>query len=449
MSLLEREGTTICAPITPAGKAGVSLIRVSGPQSLMAVRRLARFLPDSLETHKVYYGRLADSEGEIDEALVTYFAEGKSFTGEETLEIATHGNPEIVELVLSFLRKQGVLIAIPGEFTFRAFFNNRIDLVQAESVLTLIEAGHEKSVRLSLRQLKGALSSKLLEIENNLTWILANIEAGIDFSTEDIDVLELMEIKRRSDLIQEQISQLVRNYSKLRPVVDGLRVLFLGQPNVGKSSLLNHLIGSKRAIVTDIPGTTRDLIEGQIRLENGNVTIIDSAGLRETTDEIEIIGIKSAVEETKNVDIVVYLVDSAVGISEIDTQFLKQIHCEKWIVGTKADLLSQDADVSGLDFVLSNISGEGFDTLKNRFEDKLKEGSDLINEPVLRARQNELLIKSADRLRCGLELLHQNASLEFVALELREALLAVYELMGKKFDDQVMDRVFSEFCIGK
>lgn len=447
MSLIERDGSTICAPITASGRAGIAVIRVSGPQSFEITRKLAPFLPESIESHRTYYGRIKDQVGEVDEVLVTCFAQGRSFTGEATAEISLHGNPEIVSLVMAQLQNLGALVALPGEFTFRAFFNGRIDLIQAEGILSLIQASHEKAVRLSLRQIQGRLSNKLIETEDHLTWILANIEAGIDFSTEDIDPIERNEIQRRADIISGTLSQLSENYHKMRNVTEGLRVLFLGQPNVGKSSLLNRLMESQRAIVTEVPGTTRDLIEGQIRVANGLVTLIDSAGLRKTEDKIENLGIEAALEEAKNVDIIVYLVDSRVGLSEQDRRYLEQIQNQKLIIGTKADL--GGALSTGLQHSLSSLSGAGIEELKAIFNEILGSATDVYSEPVLRARQNEQIRLAADRLSQGLELLHQNASLEFVALELREALLAVYELLGKKFDDQIMDRVFSEFCIGK
>lgn len=465
MSLLFRESETICAPITAPATAGVGVIRVSGPRAIASVRSLCTFLPVDWQSHHVYYGWLKrpDTEELIDEVLLSLFAEGKSFTGEETVEISCHGNPQLIRKVLDLLQAQGCLPAERGEFSFRAFRNGRIDLAQAESILSLIEAQSDSAIRLSLRQLRGELSQKISELDEILIWILANIEAGIDFISEDIEVLDYKKIAERINLLVQKIKILTGSYKKARPLVEGLYVTLAGAPNAGKSSLFNALIGQERAIVTPIAGTTRDAIEGRIRLDSGDVLLTDTAGLRETEETIEAIGISITRQSIKRADLIFYLIDGRAGLLDSDIHYLKEINPDQLaVVLSKSDIASERAlqDVKGSLHAkgiqpahgiiqVSAMSRAGFAELTKIFKCILESCFVEDNVIVIQARHYELLIKSQESLLRAQSLICEGASLEFVALELRESLLSVYEILGKRFDDQIMDRVFSEFCIGK
>ncbi len=299
----DRDQDTICAVSTPHGVGGISVIRVSGLDTLSIVAKICPFLPEHPESHRVYFGVLRNSQNaagsasadEIDEVLVTYFKKGKSFTGEEVIEISCHGSPVICQSILHELVLLGARPADRGEFTFRAFMNGKLDLVQAESVLSLIESQSQQAARLALRQLKGSVSKKLEDIENDMTWVLALAEAGIDFSTEGIQLVENSVVLERLDKIEKSLEELVGTFKVGRVLKDGFRIVLTGLPNVGKSSLLNLFLEDERAIVTDIPGTTRDVIHGDTSFKGVKFTFLDTAGLRESvSDLVEKIGIQKA-----------------------------------------------------------------------------------------------------------------------------------------------------------
>jgi tRNA modification GTPase len=458
MDLISRESATVCAPITAPGRSGVAVIRVSGEHALSITKRIAPFLPDSPESHRVYYGFLTDGHEELDEVLISYFAAGRSFTGDETLEISCHGSPAIQRKILSLLTQNGCLAAEKGEFSYRAFSNGRIDLAQAESILSLIHSQTDRSARLALRQLRGELSNEVKKIEDDLIWILANIEAGIDFTTEDIDVINSDEIKKRATRIYGTVQRLVGSYRKSRPVVDGLRVVFQGRPNTGKSSLLNALLQEDRAIVTDIAGTTRDIVEGELWLEEGKIIFADTAGLRETEDAVEKIGVAAALGARESADYIFCVLDSTQSLKE-DAKIVASVPAEKRIVIlNKCDLGAVDIEEKreelGLEegaliFSVSAKTTEGLHGIKRFLSQKLAESFSDTGAVIIQERHFELLTRAEQRTAKGLELLQAGASLEFVALELQDAALAVFQLLGKTFDDQIMDRVFKEFCIGK
>ncbi|RYZ63252.1 MAG: tRNA uridine-5-carboxymethylaminomethyl(34) synthesis GTPase MnmE, partial [Proteobacteria bacterium] len=276
MLSIDRDTHTICAVSTPHGVGGISVLRISGPDSLEITREIASFLPLNIESHRVYFGTLRSPEfqDEIDEVLVTYFKKGHSFTGEEVLEISCHGNPHICQKILNELIAIGARAADRGEFTYRAFMNGRVDLVQAEGILSLIESQSDKAMKLSLRQLKGQLSQRLESIENEITWLMAHLEAGIDFSTEGLDLVSDAVVTEKLTIIESGLQKLVNTYQSGRILRDGVRVALAGRPNVGKSSLLNLLLEEERAIVTEIAGTTRDVISGETQYAGVKFTFL-------------------------------------------------------------------------------------------------------------------------------------------------------------------------------
>jgi tRNA modification GTPase len=472
----DRDSQTICAVSTPPGVGGISVIRISGPQSLEITRKIAPFLPPKVESHKVYFGTLQnpETEEEVDEVLAAYFQKGRSFTGEEVLEISCHGNPQICQKILNLLIAGGARAADRGEFTYRAFMNGRVDLVQAESVLTLIESESDKAAKLALRQLKGQLSQKLEALENDLTWLMAHMEAGIDFSTEGLELVGNDIVTERLTKVEASLKGLVGSYKSGRIVKDGIRIALAGRPNVGKSSLLNLLLEEERAIVTEIAGTTRDVISGDTHYAGLKFTFLDTAGIRNhASDIVEQIGIQKSHEAHLEADVVLFIYDVSEGLQPEDFDVLKQLPKEQlFIIGNKLDKMGAPPNMGvllkqlGSVEVLENLTqSEDFAKRSLFFVSALDQNARplILNEIAMRFAQTDLqdsILLSNSRhfenlskalsnsARCQ-QLLKEGMGSEFLAIELKEALIAVQETLGKRFDDQVMDRVFKEFCLGK
>lgn len=462
----DRDLDTICALATPQGHGALAIVRLSGSRSLEIGRQVAPFLV-SPKSHHAYFGTLCYASGiQMDEALVTYFSNGKSFTGEEALEFSIHGSPFLVGELLKTLCCYGARIADRGEFTYRAFLNGKVDLIQAESVLSMIQSQNSVSAGQALRQLKGELSKQLEFIESELTWGLAHIEAGIDFSMEGLETVAADELVGRLTTVANELSALVESYRSGRYVHDGIRVVIMGRPNVGKSSLFNALLGDERAIVTDIAGTTRDLIDGRVLVAGTSVTFVDTAGLRETSDFVEQIGIVRTKEAGQSADVVLFVFDSKEGLTQGDLHEIRQIGSRVVIViGNKADLVDSTQGIedqvrqifqhergstpreicfaSALE--KTNSSRTIFLALKRWIDElELEDRSVVFN-----SRHFEALSSAGRSLERGLLLVKQSEGSELAAIDLKEALLFVQEVLGKHYDDQILDRVFREFCIGK
>lgn len=469
MSLLGRDEDTICAVATPPGKGGISVIRVSGKAAYPCVRKLCAFLPESPESHKVHYGLLKNQESDIDEVLVTYFEKGRSFTGEETVEISTHGSPTITSMVLSELNQLGARMAEPGEFTYRAFMSGRIDLVQAEGVLSVIESQSPRANRLALKQLQGHNSSELKEIEDELTWVLAHCEANIDFAAEDIETASSDQLTNRLLNSQKGIQKLISGYKIGKGIQEGLFISLLGYPNVGKSSLLNRFVGFDRAIVTEVPGTTRDVVEESVWYQGFKLVFSDTAGVREATDQVERLGIQRSLDMVDQADKVLLVLDSSEpfrvdpslkGVPALKNKLVvlfnksdQSVHNDSsrsQVIRELETLFDFPADKEIPFFEVSAKDETGLEEVLGYLVKEYQEFSESQESAIIsNARHRELLDKSAASVAKALSLIGENQSPEFVAFELQTGLMAIQEILGKKFDDEVMDRVFKEFCLGK
>lgn len=454
-----RDQQTICAVSTPHGVGGISVIRVSGPKAIEIVRKIATFIPNTPESHRAYYGKIKYLEGSfIDEAVLLFFAKGRSFTGEDVFEISCHGSPFICQEILSELVLAGASIADRGEFTYRAFMNGRLDLVQAESVLAMIESQTKSSSELALRQLEGHLSKELLDIEDKLVWLLANFEASIDFSTEGIDVLDFSVIDEKLTSIRQRLATLVSSYKVGKVVKDGFKIALVGRPNVGKSSLLNLLLQEDRAIVTDIPGTTRDVLSGETVFEGQKFTFLDTAGIRQdAVDQVEHMGIQRSHLAIQDADLVMLVIEAGKGLVDTEEEILRLAKGRPLIVlQNKADLLGdQQRDVNFLHGTSINaLNVSAFDKkYRNLILGSAKQRVGVLadrNSAMLsQVRHFENLSKALENADRSAEMVASQEGAEFLAFELKEALLKIQETLGKRFDDQIMDRVFKEFCIGK
>lgn len=456
MRILATDKDTICALATAHGIGAISVIRISGARAVQITRKLAAFLPEKPESHKIYYGYLkSSSEGTaLDEVLISYFAQGRSFTGEDCLEISCHGSDVLVDEIIRHLLLAGARPAERGEFTFRAFMNGRIDLVQAESVQALIQSRSQRAAQLALRQLQGDFSKRLKDLLDQTTWILANLEANIDFASEDIEIASASLLSEKCENLLGEIRELIGSYRKGMIIRNGYQVALVGRPNAGKSSLLNAIAGEERAIVTPIAGTTRDFVEAQLSEEGLSLTLVDTAGLRMTDDQVERIGVERTLQKMGDVDLVLYVVDASEGVSAEEKEFFSHIPWDKSAVILNKVDLNPTSDCTG-EFPSGDVlrvsatSGAGLKELRTWLRARVKDVASEDSTLVSNARHFEGLKSAEASLEKVVPLLRSGESPDLIALELQDGLRAIHEILGLTYDDQVMDRVFSEFCLGK
>lgn len=456
---------TICSPITAPGYSGVAVIRVSGDEALKLTRLFVKTLPENLESHHSYLGYFVDAEGnQVDQILVSFFKKKHSFTGDECIEISCHGNPLIVNQIINSFLHSGCRAAERGEFSFRAFYNGKLDLVQAESIHQLVLTKNHFGSHVSLDQLKGKLSHSFKSLEDDLILAMSHLEASIDFVEQDIEVADDGVLTDLLQKTQIRVQDLLKSYDVGKSVSESYKVLLVGPTNVGKSSLFNKIFGESKAIVTDIAGTTRDLVTGQIFLGNNNIELMDSAGLRESFDPIERIGMEKTIEKMNSADLLLYVLDSSM---ELDVQWIAKLPAEKTLfIFNKIDLLDSDAekeylrsqlrkiqkdiDLESILFV-SAIQNNGIADLVQIVENRLIHSNKLGSEEhiITQARHYNHLVKLNGHLDMARELLLQKESPDFISQDLALGLSEVHRLLGKEYDDEVLDKIFAEFCLGK
>jgi tRNA modification GTPase len=451
---------TIAAIATPVGCGGIGIIRVSGSgASNIADRMFKKQGSGGLDSHRFYYGRFIDPfDGSlIDEGMAVLMLAPRSYTREDVLELHCHGGYLLVQRVLDACLRAGARLSEAGEFTRRAFLNGRIDLCQAESIIDIINSRTDMSLAFAQRQREGLLSARLHEIAGMLKNALALIEAFIDFPEEDLDTASLRQLESLVDGGRSSLISLLNSFDHGKVIRDGISVLLAGKPNVGKSSLLNALTLEQRAIVSHIPGTTRDVIEEIISINGLPVRIIDSAGIRQSHDEIEQEGIRRSLEKLVLADLVLYMVDGSQPIDDLDRDLLSAISGKRFItVVNKADLprILTDEDLpAGVQTVhISSKDGHGVDQLRssifNTFVDE-QVVSSRDHIALTTVRQRDIVVRAIDGLD---RLLHQNgagAPGELLAIDLRASLAAIGEITGETTPDAILDIIFSSFCIGK
>lgn len=450
---------TITAPATGPGEYGIGILRISGPEALKA---LARHVERSVPAHdwqprRLYHGFFRDAQGaHVDEIMAVFFPGPHSFTGEDCAELHCHGGRVVMRRILDELVSSGLRLAQPGEFTRRAFLNGRIDLSRAEAVADLIHARSEASRRIAMTQLEGGLFRMISGLRERAVDLLALVEAYIDFPEEEIGGLDAVRIAADAELLRGEFRRLIDGYEQGRILRDGASILILGRPNVGKSSLLNLLVGEQRAIVSDIPGTTRDTIEETITVAGLPFRIIDSAGIREHADALEAQGIARALAKLPAADLVLLVYDGSQGFLEEDQAVLQQCGDKPLLlIRNKADLPQSAenpvvAQFPGLS--LSCHSHAGLDELPLRIE-KLLIGS-LESGLSSRAlicdlRHKEALVRALQALDAFVRLAQEHAPLELLACDLHEVLQALGEITGETTPEEILDRIFERFCIGK
>lgn len=454
---------TIAAVATAYGEGGIGIIRISGEKALSILEEVFEFAGETSQivNRRMTYGRIVDRENEqiIDEVLAIYMKGPKTYTAEDVVEINCHGSMVSLRKTLALVLRKGARLAEPGEFTKRAFLNGRLDLSQAEAVIDIIKAKTDRSFDVAMSQLEGALSLRVTEIRQKLLDLLVDITVNIDYPDEDIEELTYDKIEENILLIGEMIEKLLSTADTGRMIREGIRVAIVGKPNVGKSSLMNSLLRETRAIVTEIPGTTRDTIEEAISIRNIPVYLVDTAGIRETSDEVERLGIERSKAAFNEADFIIFIMDGSSAISDEDREIASYLDGRDSVVLINKNDLERgftNDDVRELvtDPVIietSLINNEGIEEIETHIE-KLVYGGELSQHDstmVNNVRHIELLKQSRDSLRDAMEMTLAREALDFIEVDVRNAYDLLGEITGETVSDDIINEVFARFCLGK
>jgi tRNA modification GTPase len=456
---------TIAAIATARGVGALGIVRVSGFQVHDILDKCFKnssgesVKVDSNHSHHAYFGTWVDplNNEPLDQVVTLYFAETRGFTGQPAADIICHGGPHILEQVLSSLIKAGARLANPGEFSYRAVMNNRLDLVQAENTLQLIQANSPIAAKRALKQMRGALSLRVSKLESDVIYLLAHLEASIDFSTEDIQPVDFSKMQNLIAKMIHETDALIAGFRESTTINKGIRIALVGRPNAGKSSILNAVVGRRRSIVSSEPGTTRDTIEAEIVLDSFLVRLIDTAGIRNANDDSERQGVDLSYEEALTADHSFYVVDASVGMTDEDIEILSKLDRAKvTLCFNKSDLKEKAHPSNFKDVELfekietSAVINDGckplIDILSKSIIPSVSSGGDF---DVSTIRQRDLLQNVSQKLRASQQAISRELSPELITLELQEIQKSLAEVLGRDVGDEVMDRVFKEFCIGK
>jgi tRNA modification GTPase len=445
---------TIVALATPPGIGAISVIRVSGNQSLESTDSIfhGKTKLSTASSHTIHYGKIFSDDGIlIDDVVIFIFKGPNSYTGEDSVEISTHGSPLISAKIIQLLLTKAVRLAEPGEFTRRAFLNNRIDLAQAEAVADVINSRTEASLRGARNQLDGMLSQKINELRSGLINASSFVELGLDFAEEDIEFIDNSELLRRIQKISNEIETLLETYSFGRVIRDGVNVALVGQPNVGKSSILNYILKESRSIVSKIPGTTRDIIREEVSIDGILFKLFDTAGIRFSEDEIEKEGILRSREAIKNADIVLLIEDVE---QESDRNLFTEVCSlapnERVImVLNKIDLVKEKSLPGKV--CVSSLTGEGMEDLIKKLKAASLENSVYSEKSAIvsNVRHYQCLCKANEYLQHAMKSISSRLSGEFISVDLRNAENSLGEIIGIVTSDDILNNIFMNFCIGK
>jgi tRNA modification GTPase len=445
---------TIAAVATPSGTGAISVIRVSGPVTFKAVDSIFSGKDDILtaESHTIHYGKIKDKSGsKIDDVLISVFRNPHSYTGEDVIEISTHGNAIITKRILEALLNENVRLAEPGEFTRRAFLNNRIDLAQAEAVADIINSRTEVSLLGARSQLDGLLSQKVEELRTMLVNASSFVELELDFAEEDLEFINSNELRERINNILREIDKLLATYSFGKVIKDGVNVALVGKPNVGKSSLLNYILKESRAIVSHIPGTTRDIIREDATIDGILFRLFDTAGLRASEDEIEKEGVIRSREAVRNADLVLFMNDVEQGFSEDIFDELKKTTQEERIICVLNKIDKNRNSSLKSDINISAKTGQGIESLFSLLKEKALGNSNYSEKSavVSNLRHYNCLKKAKESLLNAMESTNNKLSGEFISVDLRNAESNLAEIIGAVTSEDILNNIFATFCIGK
>ncbi len=449
----------IAAIATPVGEGGIAVIRVSGKNAIAKVNEAfsGKDLTEQ-ESHTVHFGNIIDQDDNVvDEVLATLFHSPKSYTGEETVEISCHGGVLVTQAVLEAMLALGIRSAEPGEFTQRAFLNGKMELSQAEAVADLIHAKSQKAMDAAHQQLEGQLGKHIKQFRQQIIDATAMVELELDFVEEDVEFADKEELERLLKELDEEIDNLLSTYETGRLVKHGVRTVFIGLPNAGKSTLLNTLVGKERAIVTDIAGTTRDTIDVDWSYDGLRFQLTDTAGLRDTEDVIEAEGVKRSQEAFEKADLAVYLKDLSQEVTPEErkdiARFQKSAGDTPFVlIGTKNDIaLDIEDERMDYDLKISALEGEKIDELKKLMKQRALENKEYDSSSLLvtSSRHRDALQNAQENVRSALKALDQGMTGDFLSIDLRSALKDLGTITGEITTEDILDSIFSRFCIGK
>lgn len=454
---------TIAAISTPPGEGGIGIIRISGEDSLSILKQIFRTPSgkQNMKDHLLVYGHIIDPEDGkvIDEVLSVYMKAPRTYTAEDVVEIDCHGGIVPLRKILQLVYRCGARPAERGEFTERAFLNGRLDLSQAEAVMDMISARADKTYDSAVGQLSGSLSGKIKEIRSMLMDIRVQVTVNIEYPDEDIEIMTYQKMKDDLKPVIGKISELLKTAETGRILSSGLKIAIVGKPNVGKSSLMNQMLRESRAIVTDIPGTTRDTIREDMRLRGIPISLIDTAGIHETDDQIEAIGIEKSRDSWSEADLVLLVLDAGSPLSGEDREILRQAEAEKTIVVLNKTDLPQQITAEDVNRLLPGVQlisasmkeGNGLDAIEDSIEQRVYQGTVTADQNVIvtNARHKQLLEEAGSHLNDALRLADRKEPLEIIDLDLEAAYENLGEIIGDAVGDDVISEVFSRFCLGK
>ncbi|WP_461207544.1 tRNA uridine-5-carboxymethylaminomethyl(34) synthesis GTPase MnmE [Clostridium sp. DL1XJH146] len=458
-----KETDTIAAIATNLGESGISIIRVSGDRAKEIVSKI--FIGknnrkiDDIKSYTMRYGFIIDynTKEKLDEVIVSYMKGPKSFTAEDTIEINCHGGIVVTKRILDEVIRVGARLADKGEFTKRAFLNGRIDLSQAEAIIDIITSKTELALKTAVNQSEGIIHKSVEEIRNILLEAIAHIEATVDYPEEDLEEITSLKV---SEIVKSQIvkiSELIDTADEGKIIREGLKVVIVGKPNVGKSSLMNVLLKENRAIVTDVPGTTRDVIEEFVNLQGIPLKIVDTAGIRETDDVVEKIGVSRSREMIEEADLVIFMLDKSRVLDKEDMDIIKYLNNKKYIVLlNKIDIESQKIDLSSIELKQENIiytstkSEEGIDEVKEKIKNLFFAGK-IENKDIMitNTRHKEALVRAVESLETSVDALKNTSAIDLASIDIRAAWSYLGEITGDSLENNIIDKIFSKFCLGK
>ena len=455
---------TIAAIATASGNSGIGIIRVSGAEAIEIVDKIFKSVNSdkklvNVKSHTINYGHIVDNDKVIDEVLVSVMNGPHSYTGEDVVEINCHGGMIVIRKILEIVLKNGARTAEPGEFTKRAFLNGRIDLSQAEAIIDVIKSKTDMAHEVAQSQLEGSLAKKIKDLRMNVTEVLAHLEVSIDFAEEDVEEITYQTLEEKALELRNEIKKLYDTAESGKILRDGLKTVIVGKPNVGKSSLLNSILGENRAIVTDIAGTTRDVIEEFVNIKGIPLKIVDTAGIRETEDVVEKIGVEKSRESFSTADLVIMVLDASRKLSEEDMEILESLKNKKTIVLlNKMDLEPQielekiEEFVNSEDIIkISALKHQGIEELQDKIEAMVYHGSvkNSSNLMITNSRHKDALFKAYESINDAISAIEQRMPYDFIEVDFKNIWDYLGYINGDTVREDLLDTIFANFCIGK